>query len=289
MRLVAQLFIVVGMGLLVGCASTERTVPDEDKAFRVMSFNLRVNVASDGEKAWPYRKDQAANVVRSHRTDLMGVQEATQEMLADVQARLPGFAWFGVGRADGEEGGEYSAIFYRTARFELLKQATFWLSETPDVPGSKSWDAAIERIVTWGRLRDRQTGATFYLFNTHFDHVGEQARQESARLLLRRIEEIAGEAPVLVTGDFNAAPHSKPYALLINRLEDAFRATQQAHEGPTSTWNGFGEIEAGRRIDFIFAGGPVRILRHAILADRSEGRWPSDHLPVLAEVVVKQP
>lgn len=287
------------LGLLLAglCAPhTAAAQPAADAPIRVVSFNIRYNNPNDGENAWPNRLDRVAGLLRTHRADLVGVQEALQGMLDDLQERLPAFSWIGVGRADGATGGEYSALFYRTDRFALLDQGTFWLSETPEVPGSKSWDAAIERIVTWGQFEDRRTGDVFYYFNTHFDHRGAEARAESARLLRTRIAEIAGDAPVLLTGDFNADPASLPYQILTGaaddvpapglHLYDAMHRAAEPHYGPTSTWNGFTAIEPGRRIDFIFTGEEVRVLRHAILPDAWDGRFPSDHLPVLADVVL---
>ena len=245
-----------------------------------MSYNIRLNLASDGPDAWPHRREAVAGLMS--RADLIGVQEALPEQLADLDARLPGFSRFGAGR-NAERSGEHSAIFYRTDRFELVDHDTFWLSETPRVAGSKGWDAAHERVVTWGRLRDRRSGRTLFHFNTHFDHVGPVARRESARLLVSRMAKIAPDAPVLLTGDFNDLPVSEPIGIL---RESGLRDTRPAtYEGPDSTWNGFRVIEPGRRIDFIFVRGPIEVLRHTTIAETLPGgRFPSDHLPVMAEV-----
>jgi endonuclease/exonuclease/phosphatase family metal-dependent hydrolase len=266
--------------LLTACATA---VPD-DPSLRVMTFNIRLNLASDGANAWPHRKDAVADLVRAQSADLLGLQEALPEQLADLDARLPRLARFGDGRS-ADRLGEFTAIYYRKDRFDLLGYGTFWLSETPEVAGSKGWDAAYERIVTWGKLTDRQSGATFFYFNTHFDHVGKTARRESARLLMSRIAQIAGSAPVIVTGDFNDLPQSEAYATITaGGLTDAMLSTRSPHQGPSSTWNAFKAIEPGRRIDFIFTRG-FDVLSHAILPDRIEGdRFPSDHLPVIAEV-----
>jgi endonuclease/exonuclease/phosphatase family metal-dependent hydrolase len=275
-----------GIALLVlGCASSQP--PAEPAPFRVMTFNIRLNLASDGPNAWPLRKEIATSMIRFHRADLFGVQEALPEQLRDFDAMLPPFRRFGVGR-NAERSGEHSAIFYRHERFEVLKQDTFWLSETPDVAGVKGWDAAYERIVTWGHLRDRRTGATFFYFNTHFDHVGQQARRESARLLVRKVDEIAGrQAPVIVTGDFNDVAGSEPYRIVIEAgFRDAYSSSRLPHHGPTSTWNAFKAIEPNRRIDFVFVRGGIDVLQHAILSDTFDGRFPSDHLPVVADVAV---
>lgn len=266
----------------------------EDTTIQVMSFNIRYNNPGDGPNAWPHRKENVASVIRFYEADLVGLQEAQKGMLAQLDSLLPGYDWFGLPRSTGDPGDEYTAILYRTDRLELLEQGSFWLSETPDVRASKGWDAALPRNATWGRFRDRATGETFVHLNTHFDHRGEQARAESARLLHRKLVEIAGDAPVVVTGDFNADPDSEPYRVLTatngqaQRLRDAMDASVAPHHGPAATWNGFEEIVPGQRIDFIFVNDEVQVLRHGILSETTEdGRFPSDHLPVLAEVDIQ--
>jgi endonuclease/exonuclease/phosphatase family metal-dependent hydrolase len=199
-----------------------------------------------------------------------------------------------VGRADGRAGGEFSAILYRTDRLALLDSGTFWLSPTPEVAGSKGWDTAIERVATWARFRDRATGCPFVHLNTHFDHVGEQARQESARLIRRRLATLARGLPVVVTGDLNSEPTSAGYRILtrdtivdaVPPLRDAFAVTRDAPYGPTSTWTEFRAIQPGRRIDYVLVSSPVAVLAHGILSDTWDGRFPSDHLPVLARLAI---
>lgn len=258
---------------------------------RVMTFNIRYDTPSDGVNAWPNRRDWVASLVRFHGADVVGVQEALAHMLTDLDARLPGFARVGVGRADGRTRGEFSAILYRTDRLALLDSGTFWLSPTPEVAGSKGWDAAIERVATWARFRDRGTGCSHLHLNTHFDHMGEQARQESARLIRQRLGALAaGGLPIVVTGDLNAGPASAPYKILTSEsidgaappLVDAFSASRSGHYGPTSTWTAFRAIEPGRRIDYVLVSPSLPVLAHGILPDSWEGRFPSDHLPVLA-------
>jgi endonuclease/exonuclease/phosphatase family metal-dependent hydrolase len=289
----------VGLALVVGCrilASSPAIGGPPSAALapplRVMTFNLRYDTPSDGANAWPHRRDWVAALIRFHAPDAIGVQEALAQMLTDLDARLPGFARVGVGRADGRADGEFSAILYRTDRLELLGSGTFWLSPTPEVAGSKGWDTAIERIATWARFRDRRTGCRHLHLNTHFDHVGEQARQESARLIRRRAAALAGGLPVVVTGDLNADPASVPYRILTRDtiadatppLRDAMVVSRDGHYGPTSTWTEFRAIEPGRRIDYVLVSPQVRVLKHAILPDSWDNRFPSDHLPVLAAV-----
>src|SRR5687768_9136609 len=194
--------------------SARATTGSATPPLRVMSFNIRYDTPSDGVNAWPLRRDWVAALIRFHDADAVGVQEALAHMLTDLDARLPGFARVGVGRTDGRTKGEFSAILYNTGRLALLDSGTFWLSPTPQTVGSKGWDAAIERVATWARFRDRVTGCSHLHLNTHFDHMGEQARQESARLIRRRLAALAGDLPIVLTGDLNAVPSSAAYRIL---------------------------------------------------------------------------
>ena len=284
---------------LLGCArratSAARSggtpaVESRRTALRVMSFNVRYDNPGDGINAWPNRRDWVASLLRFHDVDVVGVQEALAPMLRDLDARLPGFARVGVGRADGRMAGEFSAILYRTDRLTLSDSGTFWLSPTPSVAGSKGWDAAIERIATWARFRDRQTGCNFFMLNTHFDHVGEVARQQSARLIRTRLAAMAGALPIVMTGDLNSDPQSGAYRVLTRDtiaeagapLRDALSSSLGGHYGPLSSWTAFKAIEPGRRIDYVLVSPTVTVVSHAILPDSWDGRFPSDHLPVLA-------
>ena len=297
-RRAGRRFVALALLGAVGCrsgalgaaptASAERAAAATP--LRVMTFNIRYDNPGDGVNAWPNRRDWVASLVRFHGADVVGVQEALAHMLTELDTRLPGFARVGVGRADGHAKGEFSAILYRTDRLELLDSGTFWLSPTPEVVGSKGWDAAIERVATWARFRDRRTGCRHLHLNTHFDHIGETARQESARLVRRRLRALSNGLPVVVTGDLNADPQSAAYRVLtrdsvadgVPALGDAFSTSGSAHYGPTSTWTAFRAIEPGRRIDYVLASSDVAVLAHGILPDGWDGRFPSDHLPVLA-------
>lgn len=291
---IATLFLA--LLLTAGCRASMRTgsnVPAPAAPLRVMSFNIRYDNPNDGVNAWPNRKDWVASLIRFHGADVVGVQEALKRQLVDLDARLPGWSRVGVGRADGREAGEFAPILYRTDRLELIESGTFWLSPTPDVAGSKGWDAAIERIATWARFRDRSTGCRVLLVNTHFDHIGEQARQESARLIRRRLATLANGLPVILAGDLNTTPSSVAYRIFtrdtiagaIAPLADAYAVSRTPHYGPTSSWNEFKAIQPERRIDYVMVSPGVNVLSHAILADSWDGRFPSDHLPVLAALV----
>mgnify|MGYP001037488826 FL=1 len=263
------------------------------ESFRIMTYNVRFDQTIDGPNQWDFRKDRFIGLIRYHAPDLFGVQEPLPNQIADLRAGLPEFNDYGVGRNDGVNDGEFNSIFYRSSRFELLDKGTFWLSETPDIPGSKGWDASYIRICTWVYLRDQYTNQKFYYFNTHFDHIGTNARDESARLLLTRIQTITGfTSPVLLTGDFNTGPDSIPYRILTTdtSLQDAKHLTETPHYGPDGTWATFFIGQGlGEQIDFIFITPQyIRVLKHAILTDSNNEYFPSDHLPVIAELLVKK-
>lgn len=263
-------------------------------SLRVMSYNIRFNNPGDGNNAWPHRKDRVISMIAFHGADVIGLQEVLREQVDDLATALPRYAWIGVGRDDGQDGGEFSPIFYRKDRLVLEDQGTFWLSESPDDVGSRGWDAALPRVVTWGRFRDREEGAVFFHFNTHFDHRGETARTEGAALLRERVAAITRQAPVLVTGDFNFTPDAAAYRILTSSkrsdraFTDGLLATITPHHGPQATWSTFDVSSGlGGRIDYIFVKNEVAVLRHGILTDQWDGRYPSDHLPVLAEVLIR--
>jgi len=254
----------------------------------VMTFNIRLNISSDDLDAWPYRRDKAASQILFHEVHLLGVQEALHDQMMDLKARLPKFKYAGVGRDDGKEKGEYSAIFYDTTRLQLVESKTFWLSETPAVPGSKSWDAAITRIVTWAKFKDRKSKKIFFAFNTHFDHMGKVARRESAKIILSKVKEISGGTPAIITGDFNSEPADEPIQIIMDKnnpdhLLDSKEISRTPHYGPTGTFNGFKSKERNDQpIDYIFVRGKWKVFRHATISQSWEGRFASDHFAVLA-------
>lgn len=287
-----------GAALLVlaqACAPTARQFSPDAARVRVMTFNVRYNNPRDGVHAWPNRKTLVAGLIRYHAADILGLQEVLQDQMADLRTLLPDFEAYGVGRRDGKAAGEFAPVFYRRSRFRRLAQGTFWLSETPGVPGSRGWDAALERICTWIELADALTGKTFFVFNTHFDHRGQRAREQSAELLRRKMAEIGGQAPSVLLGDFNCGENSRPYAILTGaadssrhrpRLHNAKRISDDPPYGPAGTFTGFTDIlKADRTIDFIFVTAGIRVRRHAVLSDHLDGRPPSDHRPVVADIL----
>lgn len=261
---------------------------EDQSTMTVMSYNIRYNTPVDGENAWPNRKARVAEMMASiYEADIIGVQEALKGQIEDLQSQMPDYSWVGVGREDGNDKGEFSPIFYKTDRLDLVATNTFWLSETPHRPGSKSWDAAITRIATWARFRDIMTNKEFFFLNTHFDHVGEVARVESAKMIVEFINDLDDNIPVVVTGDFNVPETSEAYLAIIGspRLSDARYESDSGHEGPTASFSDWETLRPPEsRIDYIFVNNHVNVLTHQIADDRFEGRFPSDHLPVIAKI-----
>ena len=253
----------------------------------VMSYNIRMNTPLDGVNAWPLRVHKVTGLLRFHQADIFGVQEALPEQVQDLIAAFPEFDHLGVGRDDGKSAGEHMSVFYRKSRFEKLDGGTFWLNEDTTKPGF-GWDAACNRTVTWLKLKDRNTGKSFYFLNTHFDHRGSTARVESAKLVAARIQQINREKlPLILMGDFNATPDSEPIRIILGHLKDSRGLSETPPYGPNATSGGFEVKEMTRTIDFIFVNDRLRILRHGNLADTYGVYYPSDHLAVLAEVELK--
>jgi len=253
----------------------------------IATYNLRLNVASDGPNAWPQRREAVKALIRFHEFDILGTQEGLPDQIDDLAA-MPGFAYVGVGRDDGKRAGEHSAIFYRKARFDVEAHGDFWLSQTPQKP-SKGWDAkCCNRIATWARFRDHVTDRRFYIFNVHFDHEGVEARRQSAGLMLQKIHDIAAGATVICTGDFNSTPETEQIRAMKTVLRDAREATAEPPYGPVGTFNDF-KLDAPmlERIDYIFVDGHVAVKKYGVLSDSFGGRYPSDHHPVVARIAIQ--
>jgi endonuclease/exonuclease/phosphatase family metal-dependent hydrolase len=259
-----------------------------EHSFDIITYNIRYDSESDSPN-WNLRKKHVVDLLLFYQSALFGVQEALHHQLQDMDDAMQGYSWVGVGRDDGKEAGEYSAIFYKEDLFDVLETETFWLSLTPEKP-SKSWDAALPRVCTWAKFNHRPTNSIFFVFNTHFDHIGSQARFMSTQLIIEKIKDIAGESPFILMGDFNFSPVTEPYQNIVkeDNIYDAQEVSQTPHYGPEGTFNGFKFHEPlGEKIDHIFVGNKFDVLRHGIISDSYELNYPSDHLPVLAEVKFK--
>ncbi len=263
-----------------------REASDIPVSINVASFNIRLDTPNDSLDAWPNRKEMVKGLIAFHEFDLFGIQEGFHHQITDI-LELGDYAYVGSGRDDGASAGEHSAIIYKKERFEVLDNGDFWFSETPDVPG-KGWDATCcNRICSWAFLRDMVSGSEFYLFNMHYDHEGELARRNSSLLLLQKVREIAGDNPVICTGDFNATPDSEPIRIILQDglLNDAYSTTQKPPYGTTGTFNSFRlDHPMQNRIDYVWTTGHFTVNKYGVLNDMQYGHFPSDHFPVLVNV-----
>jgi endonuclease/exonuclease/phosphatase family metal-dependent hydrolase len=251
----------------------------------VASYNLRYDTPSDDlTDAWSYRKEAVKNLIRQHDFDIVGTQEGLAHQLRDI-GELQGYAYVGAGRDDGKSAGEHSAIVYKKDKFALLDSGNFWLSETPDKPG-KGWDATCcNRICSWAKFREKSSGKTFYFFNVHFDHEGQVARVESGKLMVQKMHEIAQAEPIICTGDFNSTPETEQVKQLSTFLRDARQQSEVPPAGPEETFNTRFADPLQYRIDYIFVSQHFKVNRYATLTDtRDGGHYPSDHLPVEADL-----
>ena len=255
---------------------------------KLMTYNIRLDVASDGENAWPNRKDYWASQVTFNEPDIFGIQEALPHQVTDIATLLPNYSYVGVGR-DGVGKGESSNVFYKKDRFKVLKENTFWLSETPDKI-SKGWDAALNRVCTYALLKDSKTKQTFWIFNTHLDHMGELARTNSILLILSKIKELNTENyPIFFMGDFNSEPTEERIVNLKKEMLDSRDISEEKPFGPIGTFNGFKHNEnVTKRIDYIFLSkeNPFKVKKYAVLSDSKDLKYPSDHLPVYIELKI---
>jgi len=255
---------------------------------RVMSFNVRYGTAADGENSWEKRKDLLIEAIRRFDPDLLGTQETLAFQAEFISARLPAYTRIGVGRDDGQKNGEQMTIFFKTDRFETLASGHYWLSEHPDRPGEKGWDAMCPRMVTWVRLRDRKTDRVFLWLNTHWDHKGQQARLESPRQMRRWLAEQTPNLPVIITGDFNSTEDSPQYRILLGgendrpKLTDTYRHLHPERQPDEASFHGFHGKREGSRIDWILCSPPFVPVEATIDRFQQDGRYPSDHFPVTA-------
>lgn len=250
----------------------------------VASFNIRLKTNADTGNLWDERKQAVTNLIRFHEFDIFGIQEGFDEQVQDMKEQLPGFDYIGVGRDDGAKKGEHSAVFFNTDRFRLIKEGTFWLSPTETKKPNKGWDAALPRICTWGVFEDLKNGKQFIFMNTHFDHVGVEARRESAKLILEKATELAQNLPIILTGDLNVDEHNEAYFTLENSgvVKDVYGLANIVYE-PNSSFNGWGKSLAPKqRIDHIFITEPFTVHKYGILTDTYMGKFPSDHFPVVS-------
>jgi len=267
--------------------------PSVPGSLRVMSFNIRYDTANDGPNAWRRRREMVFGLLRAERPDVAGLQEVLHAQFEDLANALPEYGRLGVGRDDGKTAGEYAAILYRRERFRVEEQGTFWLSDTPEVPGSISWGNGCTRVCTWARLFDRQSGRAFYFYNTHLDNVSALSREKGARLIAQRIAARSHRDPFILTGDLNVGENDPPLLFLKGEgsgqsgaqspvpMRDTFRVLHP-DAADVGTYHAFGGERGGAKIDYILAPAGIQINEAAIPHTQQDGRYPSDHFPVTA-------
>ena len=259
---------------------------------KVMTFNVRYDNPEDGENNWHKRKNEVFAMLKDQNCDLIGTQEVLANQLADFNAVMTDYDYVGIGREDGIDRGEFSAIFFKKDRFNVLDKGNFMLSETPDVFGSKGWDGACERIASWALLQDKATKKEVFFINTHLDHVGVQARREGVNLLQDKAFELAKGAQIILTGDFNAEPESDVILNVVNPNKEHYlidsRSSAVEATGTPWTFHDFDRLPVAEReyIDYIFLSPSIEVSKYAVLPMKFNGKLVSDHSPVIAEIAI---
>ena len=281
MKLKNLLLIALVAIVFCGCQSNYQPT-----SITVASYNLRNANGGDSinGNGWGQRYPVIAQIVQYHDFDIFGTQECFIHQLKDMKEALPSYDYIGVGRDDGKEKGEHSAIFYRTDKFDVIEKGDFWLSEHPEKPG-RGWDGTCcNRICTWGKFEDLKNHKQFYFFNVHYEYEGDVARRESSNLMISRIKSIAGNQPVFLTGDFNAFPTEEPIRILNDSgfLNDSYKITKEAPFGPVCTYHGYDStIKTEERLDYIWVTDSIQIDKYGVLTNTLYGHTPSDHFPVM--------
>lgn len=266
--------------LFMGCKTSN---VNNKQSVRVMSFNIRYDNPNDNQNSWDNRKTDVVNLIQKHHPDFLGVQEALWHQVEFILQNNSDYQFIGKGREDGNQKGEFSPIFFNVKKFELVSQKTFWLSPTPDSV-SVGWDAALKRVCTYGQFKNKQTHQVFHVFNAHFDHQGAQAREKSAELIVSKINEWGlQKANVIVMGDFNCLPDSKPIAVFSATLNDAQKKSKTKPLGARGTFNYFDpNTTVTEKIDYIFTLHLITLHYEHLTEKRQNNLCISDHLPILA-------
>lgn len=288
MKRLLRYFIVIIFIILTGYSCKS-----EKNGIKIMTFNIRYDNPDDSIYTWSNRASQVSNFILNEKPDIVGMQEVLANQYRMLDSMLTEYSSIGVGRDDGAKGGEMNPIFYRKEKYDLVRNLTFWLSETPEIPGSKGWGASLPRIVTWMELVEKSSHEHFFYFNTHFAHDSDSARVMSSKILLNNVETIAEGFPFIITGDFNLQPTSEGYAILtgpsesIPLLKDAYTISEKRPSGPSTTFNGFSDKPVTARIDYIFVRNGMKVLDYKTVVKKEKNVFISDHWPVEATIILK--
>ncbi|MDO4587525.1 MAG: endonuclease/exonuclease/phosphatase family protein [Planctomycetia bacterium] len=288
-----SVFCLPILGIFLFCNNSSYSFAKSED-FRVMSFNIRLASANDGDNSWNFRKETLLAEIQENDPLLLGVQEAQWIQMTFLSKNLTNYDFIGVGRDDGQKGGEFSAIFYKKDALTVLDSGTFWLSEKPEKAGVKGWDAACNRVVSWGKFQCRETDKVFLFANTHFDHIGQTARVESAKLIQRWRNENFADIPFIISGDFNITDKNEAYQILISDFENAKALKDSRKIAESTDWeeertfHNFGKIPAKKAdiIDFIFVSDFIVVKKFKISPVKRDGRYPSDHCSIIATIAL---
>jgi endonuclease/exonuclease/phosphatase family metal-dependent hydrolase len=279
--------------LLVSLICLSCNTQDKPHELKVITFNIRFDNPGDAPNDWKNRIPVVRDYLNAELPDIMGVQEALYHQNEDILEMLPGYAYLGTGRDDGKRSGEFSPIFYNTGKLEVVGHSQFWLSETPDVPGSIGWEAILPRVVTWARFKHIDSQNEFYVFNTHYSHVSDLARKMSMEFMSEKIQEIAGDEPVIVTGDFNITKGSELYNHMVNHLKEqnnlnnAELIALNIVPPVDNTFNGYRDDVNPRVIDYIFVNHHFDVKKYAVDTYKQDSLFVSDHWPVRVSLQLK--
>lgn len=255
------------------------------ETIKLMTYNIKLDYPKEGPDSWTNRKPSFIGLLKFYEPDVMGVQEAMPNQMKDIDSLLTGYDFVGVGRDDGKDMGEYSAIFYKKNKVKIVESSTFWLSQTPEKV-SMGWDAACHRVCTYALFEDAISKEQFWVFNTHFDHIGLEARKNSTVLILDKIKQITGnDKPVFLMGDFNMEPESENIQMIKTQLDDSKEIAIIEPFGPSGTFNNFEfDKPVTIKIDYIFVSKKnISINKYGVLSDNKDLKYPSDHLPIYIE------
>jgi endonuclease/exonuclease/phosphatase family metal-dependent hydrolase len=289
-----RFILLLSLGCLLTAPAFSQPVSAPQNTLNILTYNIRFANPADAPNTWDARKEKVFDRIRMADPSIFGLQEALYSQVRDVEMAFPAYSRIGSGRDDGQQAGEFSPLFFNSSRFTLMASGTFWLSQTPALAGSRGWDAACNRVVTWARLTDKTAGRSFLICCTHFDHMGKEARKNSALLLLHAADSLAESLPLIVVGDFNADPFSEPYHLLTDEsspvhLSDSRRLAPET-SGPAWTFTGFLKGgEAKEQIDYVFFRGNLIPQVYHVDDFSSDGFYPSDHLPVSVQFHYRTP
>jgi endonuclease/exonuclease/phosphatase family metal-dependent hydrolase len=274
-------FIVMMFLVLAGCSGKK-----DKNELKVMTLNVRYDNPEDSINAWPKRASQVCNFIKNEKPDILGMQEVLWSQYLVLDSVLNDYNSAGVGRDDGARAGEMNPVFFRKDKYDMVRTITFWLSDTPDIPGSIGWGASLPRIVTWMELVTKDSHKHFFFFNTHFAHDSDSARIMSSRILLKVVERIAEGFPFILSGDFNMISSSKGYSILtgpdesIPLMKDTYTISGKRPSGPSFTYNGFSDNPGSERVDYIFVRNGMKVLGHSTIMKKEKGVFISDHWPV---------